>query len=205
MAPILHGDGVTVTLKTSVGSILHDLCCIENPNGAFCTGSNYPIDETINLLGNADQECACIMEWRKAAWNILRGRYWYESFSLAAGSSDITARSDVHRESWLPTGSGTNYFTYKSNWGLEENEATAGLCAPPGTELDCPSEDNNCKVPCIGVTCKACATGCASRHRNRWNDNGRDHAHAGDSDYCCTGEFKEVYWSSTGTRYGTCK
>eukprot|EP00566_Odontella_aurita_P017456 CAMPEP_0113530682 /NCGR_PEP_ID=MMETSP0015_2-20120614/3077_1 /TAXON_ID=2838 /ORGANISM="Odontella" /LENGTH=272 /DNA_ID=CAMNT_0000429435 /DNA_START=93 /DNA_END=911 /DNA_ORIENTATION=+ /assembly_acc=CAM_ASM_000160 len=201
--PVSNGD-TTVVLKTSVGSILHDLCCIENPRGAFCTGTNYPIDETLNLFGNADNSCACIMEWRKAAWNVLRGRYWLESYGKAAFSSDLTA-SGIYRESWLPTGSGTNYLDYKSNWGLQENQATALLCAPSGTQLDCPSEDNNCKVPCFGLTCKACASGCSSRHRKRWNKNGRDHANAGDSDYCCSGEFKEVYWSSTGTRYGTCK
>merc|ERR1712032_543562 len=45
--------GGKVELKTSVGSILHDLCCMERPWGAFCHSSNYPIDATINLLGNA--------------------------------------------------------------------------------------------------------------------------------------------------------
>jgi hypothetical protein len=193
-----------VTIKTSVGSILHDLCCIQHPNGAFCTGSNYPIDETINLLGNADNDCACIMEWRKAAWNVLRGRYWLHTFEKGAGTSDTTPQSTLQRQSYLPTGSGTNYLDYKSTWGLTGNIATSALCAPEGTELDCPSEDDNCKVPCLGLTCKACAYGCESRHRNRWNKNGRDHANAGDSDYCCSGQFKEVYWSSTRTRYGTC-
>lgn len=205
VAPVDHPDGVHVTVKTSVGSILHDLCCIQHPNGAFCHGSNYPIDETLNLLGNADNDCACIMEWRKAAWNVLRGRYWYETFEKGAGTSNTDPYPyTLERKSYLPTGSGTNYLSYKSNWGLTENYATAALCAPEGTQLDCPSEDDNCRVPCIGLTCKACAYGCASRHRNRWNKDGRDHANAGDSDYCCSGQFKEVYWSSTGTRYGTC-
>mmetsp|Transcript_4442 Transcript_4442/g.7753 ORF Transcript_4442/g.7753 Transcript_4442/m.7753 type:complete len:317 (-) Transcript_4442:155-1105(-) len=144
-APVHSSGGVSV-IKTSVGSILHDLCCIKNPQGAFCTGTNYPIDETINLWGNADNSCACIMEWRKAAWNLLRGRYWEASFNEAAFSSDLNAVPGLIRESWLPTGSGTNYISYKSNWGLEENGATAQLCAPSGTKLDCPSEDDTIVV-----------------------------------------------------------
>lgn len=195
-----------VRLKTAVGSILHDLCCIQNPNGAFCHSSNYPIDETLNIGGKANNDCACIMEWRKAAWNLLRGRYWEHDFDVAAGSSDLTPdTSGLNRESWLPTGSGTNYLGYKSDWDLQEVVATSQLCAPPGTTLDCPSEDDNCKVPCIWTSCTACASGCSRRNRRRWNDNGRNHATAGDSDYCCSGEFKEVYWHWSGTRYGTCK
>lgn len=192
-------------IKTSVGSILHDLCCIEHPQGAFCNGANYPIDETINFWGNADNECACIMEWRKAAWNLLRGRYWTETFDEAALSSDITKLpfTQISRESWLPTGSGTNYLDYKSNWGLEENIATEELCAPPGTKLDCPSEDDNCGVSCIWSTCVACESGCTRSRRRRWD---AGHKHAGDSDYCCSGEFKEVHKHSYGaTRYGVCK
>lgn len=210
-APVHSSGGVSV-IKTSVGSILHDLCCIKNTQGAFCTGTNYPIDETINLWGNADNSCACIMEWRKAAWNLLRGRYWEASFNEAAFSSDLNAVPGLIRESWLPTGSGTNYISYKSNWGLEENGATAQLCAPSGTKLDCPSEDDNCRIDCTfcayAWACGPDATGCKSRHYNRWNDDGRDHAHAGDSDYCCSGEFNKVYWelgANGKTRYGICK
>ncbi|CAE7264810.1 E3 ubiquitin-protein ligase [Symbiodinium microadriaticum] len=204
VAPIDNGDG-TVTLKTSVGSILHDLCCMEHQSGAFCHGSNYPIGATINALGNTNNDCACLMEWRKAAWNVLRGRYWLAKFTKAAQSQDMTPVPSLQRKSYLPKGSGTNYESYKSTWGLTERKATSVLCAPEGTRLDCPSEDDNCKVPCVGTYCKACAVGCASRHRKRWMKNGRDHPNAGDSDYCCSGQFKEVYWSLANTRYGTCR
>merc|ERR1712032_1777554 len=142
--------GGKVELKTSVGSILHDLCCMERPWGAFCHSSNYPIDATIDLLGNADNSCDCLLEWRKAAWNLLRGRYWSHEFEKAGQSQDISFDLTVQRMSWLPTGSGTNYVSYKSTWGITERQATSGLCAPEGTRLDCPSEDNNCKVPCWG-------------------------------------------------------
>ncbi|CAE7254532.1 rnf44 [Symbiodinium sp. CCMP2456] len=239
VAPIDHGDG-TVTLKTSVGSILHDLCCMEHQSGAFCHSSNYPIGATINALGNTNNDCACLMEWRKAAWNVLRGRYWLAKFTKAAQSQ---ARYDscpvFAAQVWHPTGAfhldameGLSSVTSKihtetarmagarpSNLrisqpcdpslttfqGLKIRKATSVLCAPEGTRLDCPSEDDNCKVPCVGTYCKACAVGCASRHRKRWMKNGRDHPNAGDSDYCCSGQFKEVYWSLANTRYGTCR
>lgn len=205
----VHAANGKVTIKTSVGSILHDLCCIEHPQGAFCNGANYPIDETINLVGGADNDCACIMEWRKAAWNVLRGRYWLAEFDEAPHSSDLTKIpfSELSRESWLPTSWTTNYLEYKSNWGLQENEATSQLCAPTGTELDCPSEDDNCRIGTFRYTaCSPDASGCTSTEYGNWNRKGRDHANAGDSDYCCSGEFMKVYRNSAGTtRYGTCK
>lgn len=200
----IENRGGTVTLDVSVGSILHDLCCIKHPNGAFCTSSNYPIRETINLVGRADNSCACIMEWRKAAWNTIRGRKWKHTFSKARGSSDLSPRPWVKRRSYLPTSWRSKYLPQRSTWGLQEVAATEKLCAPKGTRLDCPGIDRNCQVPCIGTTCKACATGCRKRHRRRWNSKGRNHAKAGDSDYCCSGIFSEVVWKTSGSRYGTC-
>jgi len=201
--PIDNGDG-TVTLKVSVGSIYHDLCCRDYPHGAFCDSSNYPIDQTINLLGNADQNCACLLHWRKAAWNLLRGRYWLARFPKAPHTSDLTPVSTTRR-TWMPTGSGTNYISYRDNFGITEVKETSKLCAPSNTELDCPSEDDNCKVPCFGVTCTACSFGCTSSQRKRWNKNGRNHATAGDAEWCCSKRFKKVYWSLEGTRYGVCE
>ena len=55
---------------------------MEHQSGAFCHSSNYPIGATINVLGNANNNCACLMEWRKAAWNVLRG------MSLILGEGD---------------------------------------------------------------------------------------------------------------------
>lgn len=199
--PIDHGDG-TSTIKTAVGSILHDLCCIEHPDGAFCGSYNYPFDATINLLGNANNNCNCLMEWRKAAWNFLRGRYWLERVPNGKQTADLTLDAKV-RYSWLPKSSGSEYIG-PSHWGLVERKATSGLCAPTGTQLDCPKNDDNCKVSCFGVTCTA-ADSSVSRRRDAWNKRwSTARAQAGDADYCCSGRFRLVRWSLEGARYGEC-
>jgi len=202
--PSTDGDANKVNLIASVGSIYHDLCCRKHPDGKFCNGENYDIGATLNLGGNADQDCNCLLEWRKAAWNVIRGRYWRVDVSTKDYSSDLTPVSTT-RATYFPLGSGTNYVPIRTTLGIVENKATQALCAPSDTELDCPSEDDNCKVPCFGVTCTACESGCTRTKRKRWNKNGRDHAHAGDANFCCSGSFKKVYWSLSGTRYGVCK
>ena len=170
--------------SSEVGSILHDLCCMEHQSGAFCHGSNYPIGATINALGNTNNDCACLMEWRKAAWNVLRGRLFplpiqFVHFAICAPvgqagtgwpnlrrlhkakpvahlfasaflrlpvkrpcacredmtpvpslqrksgtqpklSTSMRWRDLVTPRSYLPKGSGTNYESYKSTWGLTE-------------------------------------------------------------------------------------
>jgi len=197
-----NGDG-TSTIKTAVGSILHDLCCIEHPDGAFCGKYNYPISATINLLGNTNNNCNCLLEWRKAAWNLLRGRYWLERVPNGVQTADLTYDTSKVRYSWLPTSSGKNYIG-PSHWGIVERKATSRMCAPRGTQLDCPKNDGNCKVSCVGVTCTA-ADSSIARRRNNWNKRwSTARAHAGDSDYCCSGKFRLVRWSLEGKRYGEC-
>lgn len=198
-----NGDG-TVTIKTTVGSILHDLCCMEYPWGAFCDSSNYPISQTINALGNADNECACLLPWRKAAWNLINDRYWDVTYSKAVASSDLTF-SSKQRRSWLPTSS-TGAYLGPSTWGLKERAATASICAPGGTHLDCPTDDDNCYFSCFGVECSSCAPGnsdCSSKQIARWNHDGVDSAHGGDFEFCCSGAFKQIHWNLR-TQYGVC-
>jgi len=181
VSPIDNGDG-TSTIKTAVGSILHDLCCIEHPDGAFCGSYNYPIGATLNLLGNTNNNCNCLLEWRKAAWNLLRGRYWEERVPNGKQTADLTPDTSTVRYSWLPVSSGSEHIG-PSHWGIVERKATSSLCAPSGTQLDCPNNDDNCRVSsCNDTTC----------------------AHAGDADYCCSGRFRLVLSDSDGQRYGEC-
>jgi len=201
-----NGDG-TVDLKVNVGSILHDLCCMDHSKGAFCTSTNYPVGALVNSLGNADNECACLMEMRKAVWNVLHGRYWTHTFPTAKQSSDNTLVPDLSRKSFLPLGWVGVSTKEKSDWGIKERKSTAMLCAPEGTKLDCPDEDDNCKIGrCVRHHCVSCKDCDNKISKSRWNKNGRDHAHAGDSDYCCSGEFKEVHFVvlPAPARFGVC-
>jgi hypothetical protein len=211
MPPKDNGNG-TVTLMTSVGSILHDICCISNPKGSFCDTSNYPLLDLFNFFGHADNNCACLVEFRKGVSNLLSGHVWSETYQKADFTSDLGLVPSLLRYSWLPLDLGIRraYIPYPSTWEITERKATSRFCAPSGTALDCPSEDDNCHLPsCFGsFHCKACAgtgSSCSNTQRARWNAGGRNHSQAGDSDYCCSGEFNEVRSNSvTGRRHGIC-
>lgn len=202
----------TVSLITSVGSILHDLCCLQHPKGAFCAKPNYPFMETFNLFGNADNECACLMEWRKGVSNLLSRRTWISSYETADFSANLTIMPNVQRKSWLPKAmSGDEYTETASTWDIVERADTARLCAPEGTQLDCPKADPGCKLGrCGGLGgCRACASGCSARARRRWTGGhggkkATARASAGDSDYCCSGKFKEIKNGILGGSYGVC-
>lgn len=203
VAPIDHGDG-TSSVVTAVGSILHDLCCLEHPDGAFCGTFYYPIPSAINLRGIANNNCACLMEWRKAILNTFKGRYWRERLPNGQQTADMTFDPTQLRRSWLPV-SASSGFIGPSTWDLAERRATSGLCAPTGTLLDCPGEDQHCRVGCFANVHCVAADSTISRRRDgwskRWTD---DHAHAGDSDYCCSGRFRKVTWSVGSGRWGEC-
>lgn len=198
-----------VTLPVSVGSIYHDLCCRNHPHGAFCDDSNYVISDTLNIFGNADNNCACLLEWRKAAWNQLRGRYWTADFSTLDHSSNLNPAPGT-RPTWFPTGSGTNYIQATSSILPQEVVATAALCAPAGTELDCPVTSNNedCKISGF-LASKACSPaaynagrhGCKKKHKNRWESH---HPTAGDAVFCCSTIFEVIRYILPSTRYGIC-
>lgn len=92
--------------KVSVGSILHDNCCIINyPNGSWCHN------------GGKDQK-VCDREWWKAVGNRNNKREWEASFS---GQPDNITKVGA-RGSDIPTTS--------------ETVATSKLEAPDGTTLD---------------------------------------------------------------------
>jgi len=67
-------DG-SITVGVTVGSILHDICCVRHPNGKACTGWKSPLDD----LPNA-HDGHCIAEWDKAWYNTMMGRGWNHTF-----------------------------------------------------------------------------------------------------------------------------
>ena len=60
-------------MYVSVGSILHDNCCLRDPQGKWCGGVGVDGSgkaEEWNHNGN------CVKEWDKAWWNTLDNRQW---------------------------------------------------------------------------------------------------------------------------------
>jgi len=207
--PCAVPDSNCVSMQVSVGSIYHDLCCREHPGGSFCDSSNYQLSQA---TGSGDIQCACVLEFRKAIRNYMEGKWWRQEFSSLPRSSDLTPVSNT-RSTWfpksiLPTSGSDNWYEATYPTLPQEVQATSELCAPRGTELDCPKE-NQCKVSCTIGPCKTCASGasadfnCKSKHYNRWDD--RDYDVAGDANFCCSGEFQMVMWRKIWkTGYGIC-
>lgn len=61
-------DG-TYDMWISVGSIMHDNCCLNNPGGKMCSGNEWGHNNT------------CVKEWDKAFWNATNGRAWAQNFN----------------------------------------------------------------------------------------------------------------------------
>jgi hypothetical protein len=160
----------------SVGSLVHDTCCHHCEEGTYCSSvlSADPLSWTSYMYSNRSfqddvaKDYPCTLEWRKAVWNLLDKRSW-----CAPQSAE---------ESDMALAPGNRKYDTTTYWGflkerrtLQNVKATAGLCAPNGTSLDC----LDCSV------CEDCPAG------------------IGDSDFCCSGYFVKVQ-SVMGKRFGTC-
>lgn len=118
-------DG-TIIQWVAVGSIFHDNCCIDNPNGQHCKGFNASQE------GWSDDK-PCVKEWRKAFYNSRDGRKWKATFGPYTKnnvSDDLT--KTTARKSKLSDGLGN----FKYNYDGKETVSTKKLKAPAGTSLD---------------------------------------------------------------------
>lgn len=114
------------TQEVSVGSILHDNCCVDNPNGQHCNGYNAAQE-----LMNDSQPC--VKEWRKAFYNTRDGRKWTATFgpyNSNVKSDDLTKAAA--RKTRLSDGTGN----FKYDYAGQETVSTRKLAAPKGTSLD---------------------------------------------------------------------
>ncbi len=126
----------TTKAYVAVGSILHDNCCVRNPDGFMCGGNQNNIADPGQLVGMNDN-LACAKEWRKAVYNTRDGRKWTFDFGPYADTDlserygdDITPTSG--RQTRMADGAGR--FNYIYNGG--ETPSSRRLCAPTGTNLD---------------------------------------------------------------------
>ena len=122
-------DG-TVTLMVSVGSILHDNCCLANPGGKFCGGPGMDGEPAKEF----NHDGTCVAEWDKAFWNTLTdGRQWQVKMDPRE-RSDLTVVANP-RTSYYQDGTPSQGF---------ETRATRRLAAPVGTALD-PGDGQFCE------------------------------------------------------------
>lgn len=139
-------DGVEmgwIRIAVAPGSILHDNICLRQPLGAWCSG--WPTVPAHELpLIKAVMPAA--MEWNKAVYNVIDGRYWIEDFGpypVDAGlraefSDDLTPvpnRPSFMAPVGVVLGVGAlpwNFVRYTQG----ETRRTRALAAPAGKAVD---------------------------------------------------------------------
>ena len=107
-----NADG-TFSLGVSVGSILHDNCCLAEPNGYRCGGD--------------DGSNSCRAEWDKAVGNAVNRRSWQARFGPYRC---VNTEDDLSIAAGRPAGLGGQVVTRK------ETAASRALSAPAGTAMD---------------------------------------------------------------------
>jgi len=120
----------------AVGSILHDNCCLRNPDGFMCGGNQNNFADLAQLAGVNDR-LVCAKEWRKAVYNNLNVRKWWFDFGPYVDADlsdrygdDLTLTSG--RQTRMANVAGQFIYTYDGG----ETPATRRLCAPTGANLD---------------------------------------------------------------------
>jgi hypothetical protein len=124
-------DG-TQSLYVSVGSIAHDNCCLNFPDGVSCKGIN-----SNNAWG-----VPCKAQWEKALRNTYQGRQWRVTYaySITNYADELSPASEPNRQLGLPTHNTFPPPITRSQDDvvsfLQETVFTRQLAAPPGTRLD---------------------------------------------------------------------
>ena len=129
----------SISEAVSVGSIMHDNCCMSFPDGIYCKAD--PLDFGAEIQG-ALTSLNCHREWRKAVYDVLEHRYWFEKFGpYLADVYGALQKGDSGVDTTVTARKG---FTYGPNgvqdrpyrWAGPERAATARLKAPSGTKLE---------------------------------------------------------------------
>ncbi len=133
LTPARHNPDGSTTLYVSVGSIMHDNCCLRNGPSAVWCGSHEDqnvgrvlSDETIHRGGH------CAMEWSKAVYNSRDHRYWivtFPAYTPQHPGDDLTR---------VPNRPATIHFwsIFPIAYTGGETVASRRLMAPSGTALD---------------------------------------------------------------------
>lgn len=129
------GNGC-VEMEVAVGSILHDICCVEHgSNGKFCSGG---IDWRDRIV---DTGLPCELEWRRAVEDKLHGRVWQQKFCRNPRNRDEHPLVITHHVATTPrrtvVPARPNLFG-ALQWvpnRMHETETTRQLCANSSKKL----------------------------------------------------------------------
>lgn len=121
----------TLRAAVSVGSIMHDNCCVSYPNGINCRG----VPDWKEIPG-VFTSVPCHREWRKAVYDVLERRYWFETFGPYRGSTgDAGLKTTVPARKAFTYG-GFGVQDQPQQWPGPERPATLRLKAPSGQKLE---------------------------------------------------------------------
>lgn len=138
-----HAD-CTATVYVTIGSIMHDNCCLNNPDGYMCGKQGDWV-----LGGNDNQVCG--YEWNKAWYDSLNDRGWEVKMGpyIKGGKTDDLTRAKA-REGRIYDKNGRNkrmWVLHQKNPGdkfwkhaiwnnVQETVASRKLKAPKGTKFE---------------------------------------------------------------------
>ncbi|HYL91211.1 MAG TPA: hypothetical protein VEU32_20845 [Burkholderiales bacterium] len=126
----------SIDLRVSVGSIIHDTCCMNNPNGLYC--NRNPLDNPALSAQDEVSNLACTREWRKAFYDVAENRWWFEKFGPYYESmngdnvTQVAPQPNRHATTYGPTGVQSSPQTV----AVVEYASTRRLAAPSGTKLE---------------------------------------------------------------------
>ena len=112
----------------SVGSILHDNCCLKYPHGYMC--AHGVTDKDSDFATPWDDECACVAEYLKSSDNLRAKRFWNATLHRRG---DLRPSRDV-RTAYVRDSGGK----WNRARGNGETISSRWVMAPAGTMLDCP-------------------------------------------------------------------
>ena len=140
----LNKSDCTATAYVTIGSIMHDNCCLNNPKEGYMCGKSGD-----NILSGNDQQI-CGFEWNKAFYDSRDGRGWEVTMGpyIKGGKTDDLTRKPA-REGRIYDKNGNNrrmWVQHQKNPGdklwkhaiwsnVQETVASRKLKAPKGTKF----------------------------------------------------------------------
>jgi hypothetical protein len=113
----------------SVGSIVHDNCCLRNPQKGIWCQDSPPIPWLHDGAG------PCSAEWRKAFNNTLAGLQWQHKFGPYPKNDEGFSDPLDHRKGRFTKLPNSDH-AFTIDYLKGETESTMKLSAKPGTKLD---------------------------------------------------------------------